>query len=176
MIDERLTVTFADTTSPYVGDLNASEMNIFNDFQGAGPLITLAPEFILGRGFSLDSKLSLGMLIGRFNLNQEQKVRGDNTSQQEFKFDYLAPSKQTRVQQSITLALNLNWQHTVKSAWLMLAVGYEANYWTNFIRQHRLSNTSIAASTSLSVKGKNVEQRYGDLVAHGLVATLALSF
>ncbi len=174
-IDERLAISFGDPGSPYIGKLNNSVMNIRNDFKGVGPTVVFAPRFLLDYGFSFGGRVALSALYGRFNLDQNQKFVDNSNSGDLFTFQYVSTLRKKRIQPSLNFVLSVDWEYNFSAFSVGTGIGYEINYWTNFIRQERISN-SITAQQNFTTKGKNIQQRHGDLALHGLVITWFIEF
>lgn len=144
-------------TADYGGDL--IDICIHNDFCGAGPTIGFAPYVPLMCGLSLEGYGAISALYGEFDLDQSQRSA----------FDVDAKRHINRIQPNIDLGLYLNWCTDLCCFPVEFTIGYEVNYWINFVRQNRYvnfgPNEAIGGENDLV---KYIQQRQGDLVLHGL--------
>jgi hypothetical protein len=166
IILEKLQVNYFGTGS-YNGDNPI--INVHNDFRGIGPVIGVVPCLPLGCGFYLDAVGSVGALWGEFDLTQNEQATSEIT--------ITATRNIKRIQSHLNLGINIHKDFCIGLFYVDCVLGYEINYWTNFIRQNRYvnfgPNNSVGSASSFR---KNIEQRHGDLVLHGLTTSLRVRF
>lgn len=95
-----------------------------NDFKGAGPLIGIESNWLIGAGLSFFSNLAAALVVGHFDNEQEQhQLGGDKVVNLDSDFNLVSPA----VQMIVGLAWDRNFN---RERWHAgLSAGFETQYW-----------------------------------------------
>ncbi|MBS0620006.1 MAG: hypothetical protein JSS61_00910 [Verrucomicrobia bacterium] len=128
-----------------------------NDFKGAGPRIGLESEWHLGCGFSLFGNMAAALILGQFNLKQDQKQQGIDVIEMHTVLNLAAPTVQ--------LVAGLEWDRNFyhDRCHFGIGAGFEAQYWWRQNQMERFTDSTqpiyVRTSEDLSLYGLTLRAR-----------------
>ncbi len=132
-----------------------------NDFKGAGPLIGIESNWVLGAGFNFFGDIATALIIGQFFDKQEQRqLDGAKVVDLNTDFHLLSPTVQ--------IAAGIAWDRNFRRDRLHfgLSAGFETQYWWGQNQSEQFTDDHFP----IYVRGK------GDLAFYGLTFRGRLDF
>ena len=144
-------------------------------FSGGGLRLGLATDWFLGKGLSIDSKVSMAGYLGHYHHhsetffgNQDLPTLGFNIAPQYAKNVLY---NDTRLAFHTQFALLPAWGMMFKNWGIKMYVGYELNLWLNLHEVYK-----VAAISPLSIDGRELTINRGLLGLHGLTSGVSVVF
>ena len=132
-----------------------------NDFKGAGPLLGIESNWLIGAGFSLFGNIAASLVIGHFDMTQEQ-YQLDEAKVVDLNSDF------NLVSPALQMAAGLVWDRNFnKERWHVgLCAGFETQFWWDQNQTEQFTDNELP----IYVRQK------GDLAFYGLTLKARFDF
>jgi len=163
-ISQKKTETFAG------GDLTNQKIHIHheNKYKGLGPRTGIDTQFHIGKGFTIEGKLALALLAGRFRVEYDADISEDPSTEVDIEANIyrFAPTIQFFLGFGYDINICRDEHH------LAFRLGYENQYWWRQNQMLEFNNVTANAVNGIN----NFKRQSEDFGIHGVTFSVKFDF